>query len=245
MQTKHAEECLKKHREVWQNKPILQEIYHNYYTAIKTFCTEGNTLEIGGGSGNFKEYFPGAISTDIVALPWLDIISDAQVLPFKNESVANIVMIDVLHHLEDPPTFFNEAQRILKPKGRLILFEPAITPLSHIFFHLFHPEPINLRQDPFDKCLVNHAREPFDANQAIPTLLFCRYRSRFSLKFPLFKIVELSYYDLFAYPLSGGFRSWCFIPNSSLRHLLWIEKRLLPILGPLMAFRIFCVIEKI
>ena len=245
MQTTHAEECLKKHREVWQNKPVLREIYHNYYTMIKNVCTDGNTLEIGGGSGNFKEYFPSAISSDIVALPWLDIISDAQMLPFRNESVANIVMIDVLHHLEDPPAFFNEAQRILKPKGRLILLEPAITPVSWIFLHLFHPEPINLRQNPFEKCLqFDPAREPFDANQAIPTLLFCRYRSRFSMTFPSFKLVELKYHDLLAYPLSGGFRSWCFIPNSLLNDLLWIEQRLLPFLGPLMAFRLFCVIEK-
>ena len=245
MRTTHAEECLKRHREVWRNKPVLREIYHNYYTMIKNVCTEGNTLEIGGGSGNFKEYFPNAISSDIVALPWLDIISDAQNLPFRNESVANIVMIDVLHHLEDLTAFFNEAERILKPKGRLILLEPAITPVSWIFLHLFHPEPINLRQNPFEKCLHAHpVREPFDANQAIPTLLFYRYRSRFFMGFPSFKLVELNYHDLLVYPLSGGFRSWCFIPNFLLRHLLWVEQRLLPFLGPLMAFRLLCVIEK-
>ena len=245
MQTSHAEECLKRHREMWQNKPVLREIYHNYYTMIKNVCAEGTTLEIGGGSGNFKEYFPSAVSADIVALPWLDIISDAQMLPFRNESFANIVLIDVLHHLEDPPAFFNEAQRILKPKGRLILLEPAITPVSWIFLNLFHPEPINLRQNPFDRCLhADPEREPFDANQAIPTLLFGRYRSRFFMTFPSFKLVNLKYHDLFVYPLSGGFRSWCLIPNSLIKPLLSIEQRLLPFLGPLMAFRLLCVIEK-
>jgi len=245
MQTEDATEYLKYHRKVWQNKPALKNIYHNYYRMIKNACIIGNTLEIGGGSGNFKEFFPGIISTDIVILPWLDLISDAQILPFRNESVSNIVMIDVLHHLEYTPDFFNEVERILEPGGRLILLEPAITPGSWFFLSLFHPEPINLRQDPYKKSLpADPAREPFDANQAIPTLLFFRNRQKFFKVFPSLKLIELCYHDLFAYPLSGGFRAWCFIPKSLIKPLLSIEQRLLPFLGPLMSFRLFCVVEK-
>jgi SAM-dependent methyltransferase len=244
MQTPHAKECLKRHREQWQSKPVLQEIYHTYYRMIENGCVEGHTLEIGGGSGNFKEYFPSAISTDIVALPWLDIISDAQVLPFRNESIANIVMIDVLHHIENPTLFFREVERILKPGGRMILLEPAITPVSRIVLHLFHPEPIDMAHNPLNKYPADFRREPFDANQAVPTLLFCRYQSSLLEAFPSFRIVELKYHDLFVYPLSGGFRSWCLVPYSLIQPLLLIEQRLLPFLGPLMAFRLFCVIEK-
>jgi SAM-dependent methyltransferase len=244
MQTTQAEECLKKHRELWQNKPVLQEIYHSYYMMIKNVCIEGLTLEIGGGSGNFKQNFPSVIATDIVALPWLDIISDAQVLPFRNACIANIVMIDVLHHIEDLTAFFREVERILKPGGRIILLEPAITPVSGIVLHLFHPEPIDMGQNPLHKYPADPGREPFDANQALPTLLFGRYKSSFLETFSSLRIVELKYHDLFVYPLSGGFRSWCFIPYSLIQPLLLIEQRLVVFLGPLMAFRLFCVIEK-
>jgi SAM-dependent methyltransferase len=244
MQTTQAEECLKKHRELWQNKPVLREIYHTYYTMIKNVCIEGVTLEIGGGSGNLKEYFPKSISTDIVTLPWLDMVSDAQHLPFKDGSITNIIMIDVLHHLENPATFLLEAQRILKTGGRLIFLEPAITPVSRIILRIFHPEPINMRQNPLKNCPPDHGRKPFDANQALPTLLFGRYRSSFLETFSSFRIVELKYHDLFVYPLSGGFRSWCLVPYSLIQPLLLIEQRLLVFLGPLMAFRLFCVIEK-
>jgi len=244
MQTTQAAECLKSHRELWQNKPVLREIYHTYYTKIKNVCVEGHTVEIGGGSGNFKEYLPSAISTDIVALPWLDVVSDAQVLPFRNACIANIVMIDVLHHIEDPNAFFSEVERILKPGGRLIFLEPAITPVSRIVLHLFHPEPIDMGQNPLNTDIADPGREPFDANQAIPTLLFGRYRSSLLETFPSFRIVELAYLDLFVYPFSGGFRSWCLIPNSLLRPLYWFEQKLIPLLGPLMAFRLYCILEK-
>jgi SAM-dependent methyltransferase len=244
MQTTQAEECLKRHRELWQNKPELREIYHTYYTMIKNDCVEGHTLEIGGGSGNFKGYFPSIIATDIVALPWLDIISDAQVLPFRNASIANIVMIDVLHHIENPTAFFREVERILKPGGRMILLEPAITPVSRIVLHFFHPEPIDMGQNPLNKYPADSEREPFDANQAVPTLLFFRYRSSLLEIIPSFRIVELKYHDLFVYPLSGGFRSWCLVPNSLLRPLCWFEQRLMPLLGSMMAFRLYCIMEK-
>jgi len=244
MKTTNAEKALQDHRKIWFEKPVLRHIYRNYFEAIKKASVNGPILEIGGGSGNFKEFLPESISIDVVPLPWLDIIANAQMLPFKKESVGNIVMVDVLHHIENSSGFFKEAERILQPGGRIILIEPAITPVSWIFLHLFHPEPIDMGEDPFREPDVNPAREPFDANQAIPTLLFGRYRMDFIRKFPDLSIISLKYQDLFVYPLSGGFRPWCVIPHRCVQGLLGIERNILPVLGPLMAFRFFCVIEK-
>lgn len=244
MKTTSAEKALQEHRKIWCKKPVLREIYLNYFEMIRNALVDGQILEIGGGSGNFKDFLPNSISLDVVRLPWLDMIAYAQMLPIKKESVGNIVMVDVLHHLENPSGFFKEAGRILKPGGRIILIEPAITPVSWIFLHLFHPEPIDMRDNPFDEPDVDPAREPFDANQAIPTLLFSRYQTEFIRKFPDLSIISLHYLDLFAYPLSGGFRTWCLLPHRCVQGLLGIERNILPVLGPLMAFRFFCVIEK-
>jgi len=244
MKPTNAKKALQEHRKIWFGKPVLRDIYCNYFEMIKNASVEGPILEIGGGSGNFKEFLPESISIDIVSLPWLDIIAQAQMLPFKNESIGNIVLVDVLHHIENPSSFFKEAGRILKPDGRIILIEPAITPVSWIVLHLFHPEPIDMREDPFSEMEVDPSREPFDANQAIPTLLFGRYRKGFLRKFPDLSIISLQYLDLFVYPLSGGFRPWCLIPHRYIQGLLGIERNILPVLGPLMAFRFFCVIKK-
>jgi SAM-dependent methyltransferase len=235
---------LKEHREIWQKKPVLREIYQNYFTLIRRACISGITLELGGGSGNFKDFVPETISVDIVLLPWLDAVADAQKLPFRDQSIANIVMLDVLHHIEFPSAFFREADRILQPGGRLIFIEPAITPFSRIFLHFFHPEPIDMRVNPFNESTADPERHPFDANQAIPTLLIGRYRTLFSREFPQLKIVRIEYLDIIAYPLSGGFRPWCLLPQPFLPYLLWIERHIISIAGFLVASRLYCIIEK-
>ena len=244
MNVENTDEILTAHRELWEKKPVLREIYTEYYKLIHRSCIAGNILEIGGGSGNFKGFLSESISVDIVSLPWLDAIADAHTLPFKDHCFSNIVMVDVLHHIEHPVRFLLEADRVLLPGGRLICIEPAITPVSWIFLHFFHPEPIDMEQNPFIESLPDQTRRPFDANQAIPTLLFNRYRVPFSEQFPDLKIIIFKYLDLFAYPLSGGFRHWCLIPGPLTHHILKIEQFLMPVLGPLMAFRFYCIVEK-
>jgi SAM-dependent methyltransferase len=235
---------LNEHRKIWQQKPVLREIYREYFDLIRDACIPGPILEIGGGSGNFKDFAPESISMDIIPLPWLDVVADAQQLPFQDGSISNIVMVDVLHHIESLLAFLRETDRVLGPGGRLIFIEPVITPISRIFLNLFHPEPIDMRQNPLDERAANPARKPFDANQAIPTLLVGRYRTNFAKGFPRLKFVKVKYLNIITYPLSGGFRPWCLIPQWCLPYLLWIEKRIVPVVGHLMAFRLYCVIEK-
>lgn len=240
-----TEQILQNQRLLWQRKPVLREIYHDFYRRIVAHCGPGLTLEIGGGSGNLKEYLGEVISTDIVPTPWLDAAADAQAMPFRSGIFANIVAVDVLHHIEGCRRFFNEAERILKPGGRIILIEPAITPLSWLFYQFFHPEPVDMQADPFVNPTPNPDRLPFDANQAIPTLLFSRQSERFQREFPGLRLTKAEHFSLLGYPLSGGFRPWCLVPRGFISPLLRIEDRLSPLIGRLIAFRLFIMIEKI
>lgn len=239
-----SEAILNEHRQLWQEKPVLRAIYTDFYQRITCFCQAGPSLEIGGGSGNLKQFVGEVVTTDIVPTPWLDAAADAQNLPFADASFANIVGVDVLHHLERPRRFFIEAARVLQPGGRIILLEPAITPVSWVFYQFFHPEPVVMEADPLVDGPLDPHRLPFDANQAIPTLLFGREQQRFTDSFPQLKPIQHHYLSLLAYPLSGGFRRWCLVPSSSVNQLLQIEEKLLPWLGKLMAFRLLSVIEK-
>ena len=123
------------------------------------------------------------------------------------------------------------------------MVEPAITPVSWPFYRFFHDEPLQLRADPL-AAPIDSPRDPFDANQAIPTLLFVRQPQRFAARFPALSLVRVEWLSLLAYPLTGGFRSWSLIPARLVEPLLKLEGRLLPAVGRLMAFRLLAVVER-
>lgn len=239
-----AVDPLLEYRHAWQRKPALRAIYADYYRRIAAWARAGATLELGGGSGNLKDHLVDIVTTDIQHAPWLDAVADAQALPFRDEGFANVVMFDVLHHIERPRRFLAEVQRVLTPGGRLIVVEPDITPLSGLFYRLFHPEPVDMGEDPLADGARTRSRNPYDANQAIPCRLFGRDRAKVEALFPRLRIVARHRLALFTYPLSGGFRPWSLVPASCVPLALRLEDLLLPVLGPLMAFRLLGVIEK-
>ena len=232
------------HRRQWEEKAVLRAVYTDLYRRMATSLVPGPTLDIGGGSGNLKAFAPQVLSTDLLEVPWLDAVADAQALPFAPSSFENIVMFDVLHHIVRPRAFFTEAVRVLRKGGRLVMVEPAITPLSGIFYRFLHPEPVDFHVDPLAEQAGDPKRDAFAANQAVPILLFRKRHSAFQQAFPQFKFCETSFLSLFTYPLSGGFRSWSLIPAGAVRSLLRLEDSLLPLLGPLMAFRMLVVLER-
>lgn len=232
------------YRAIWNEKPVLREIYRDYYRRIAAKCVPGRTLEVGGGSGNLKAALDQVTCTDILPASWLDVVADAQSLPFADRSFNNIVLVDVLHHLANPRAFLCEAQRLLKAGGRIVMLEPAITPVSWPCYRYGHQEGIDFRQDPLSLQRTSNGHDPFDANQAIPTLLFGRFRESFEMEFPRLHLKELEKLSFFAYPLSGGFKPWTLLTVSLARVFLRIENFVQPLLGPLMAFRLLIVLEQ-
>ena len=235
---------LEDYQNSWNKKPVLRAIYSDLYQKIENVALAGDTLEIGGGIGNFKIGSSRIIRSDIQHSEGLDVVADAQTLPFDNEVFSNIVLFDVLHHLQCPLLFFAEAQRILKPGGRVIMVEPGITPVSKLLYKMGHEEPVEMGWDMNDPCKVDADKDPYDSNQAIPTILFKRDPQLFLAAVKGFKINSSDWLSLFAYPLSGGFKSWSLLPCRWVSLILKIEEKLLPFLGFLMAFRLMVVLEK-
>ena len=232
------------YRRIWKQKPVLREIYLDIYRRILNETVPGSILEIGGGSGNFKEFAPALISSDIVATPWLDLVCDAQRLPFPDASFANIVMVDVLHHIGSPLRFLLEVQRVLVPNGRLIFCEPAITPISELSYRMFHEEPVDMSVDPLATLAFDPDKSPWDSNQAIPTLLVDRYRAELARAVPGLALEDVSRFSFLAYPLSGGFQSWCLLPRILVQPLLNLEWRARGLLGRAAAFRLLATYRR-
>jgi SAM-dependent methyltransferase len=234
------------HRAVWEKKKALRLLYRDFHRQLIENCPEGRILEIGGGTANIKEVRPDIVSADILSFPGIDVVADAHRLPFADRSFAGIVMLDVLHHLERPIHFLEEAARLLDGGGRLAMMEPAMTTLARHFYHRFHEEPVDMTADPYALVTIDPNRDPFDANQAIPTLLFgdAAARARFESAVPSLRVLNVDWQSLFAYPMSGGFQPWSLITGAAVPPMLAIERRFPEAIRKHLAFRMMVVLER-
>ncbi len=202
----------------WEQNDLLRSLYQGWYLEIaaRLSAVPGPTVELGSGIGKLREAAPHAVLTDVARTPWIDAVVDAQQLPYEDGSVANLVLVDVLHHVPQPTRFFDEAKRVLKNGGRIVLLEPYCSPVSYRLYRAFHHETTDLGVDPFaDDALSTD--EALDSNQAIPTLLLFRHADEFRRRWPELTLEERRRLALLAYPLSGGWRRRRALPKAALK----------------------------
>jgi SAM-dependent methyltransferase len=234
------------HRNIWQKKPAIRQIYRDLHRRLLEGCGAGRILDIGSGTAHIKDFRSDIVSVDILSFPGIDVVTDAHRLPFPDGSFAGIVMLDVLHHLERPIEFLKEASRVLKTGGRLAMIEPAMTPLARRFYDYFHEEPVDMLADPFAMVAADPDRDPFDANQAVPSLLFStdQARKRVEAAIPTLLVRSVDWFSLVAYPLSGGFQEWSLIPSVMVGPTLALESRIPPPIRKILGFRMMVVLER-
>jgi len=83
-----------------------------------------------GGAGN---QVPGWINVDLFALPGVDVVCDAEHLPFLDESFDRVDCDAVIEHTPDPAQLLAEMRRCLKSGGGCRIVAP--------FCHPFHEYP--------------------------------------------------------------------------------------------------------
>ena len=245
----HTRDLFQKHRRAWERKPSLRRVYQEEFFArlLAHRKPAGLSIEIGGGPGFFKEMFPEVVTTDVVWSPWLNVVSDAQALPFRSSTVTNIFGLDVLHHLADPMAFLREAERILVPGGRLMIVEPWVTPFSYLVYRYLHQEDCDLSKRPWNPMATGSgaAKDAMEGNSAIPYLLFGpRNQARTLASVPKLRALVLEPFCLFAYLLSFGFKPLNLLPDILYGPISKFENATSPLWRKIAALRVWIVLEK-
>jgi SAM-dependent methyltransferase len=214
-------------KRIIREKRFLRRVYQEWYQWIagELTGTEGPVLEIGSGGGFLKEYVPGIITSEVFQISGVDVVLDGCVLPFAPACLKAIVMVDVFHHLPDAQAFLSEAQRCLRPGGKVIMVEPWITPWSRLIYRRVHHEPLD--QHAVDWAF-SRTGPLSGANIALPWIVFHRDRRKFERLFAGLAIEQIEVEMPFRYLLSGGVSLRPLMPGV----LYWFWARLEQWLSP-------------
>ena len=227
------------HRDIILKKPFLKKLYNDWYLIFIIKSKEiknGKYLEIGSGGGFLKDVFPEVITSDILTLPNVDLIFTAEEIPFKENELASIVMLNVFHHIPKPHLFLKEAQRTLIKGGKIIMTEPANSSLARFIYKRFHHEPF----DEKGQREIKAGNPLSNSNQALPYIYFERDLDLFKKDFPSLKINSINYHSPFSYIISGGVSRSAMLPFFMYNFVKGIEWLFSPFYKQI---GLFCTIE--
>lgn len=227
------------HRDIILKKPFLKKLYNDWYLIFIIKSKEiknGKYLEIGSGGGFLKDVFPEVITSDILILPNVDLIFTAEEIPFKENELASIVMLNVFHHIPKPHLFLKEAQRTLIKGGKIIMTEPANSSLARFIYKRFHHEPF----DEKGQREIKAGNPLSNSNQALPYIYFVRDLDLFKKDFPSLKINSINYHSPFSYIISGGVSRSAMLPFFMYNFVKGIEWLFSPFYKQI---GLFCTIE--
>ncbi len=204
-------------------KAFYSEIYARYADCLTRCPADGAVLELGSGAGFAKQFIPELLTSDTIPYPGLDLVADGTCMPFADNSLRMICMINVLHHIPDPAAFFAEAVRCLKPGGRLFITDQNVGPISSPVHRYLHHEPF----DPKATEWGFPSSGPLSgANGAQAWIIFKRDRAEFEHRFPALKLLGYTPHSPLRYWAIGGLKAWCLIPGWAFGVATWLDRSL-------------------
>jgi len=206
-------------KQIIASKPFLKAIYDEWYgmLASELPAIDGKVLELGSGGGYCSEFIPGLITSEAFPCSAVQLVADAQRMPFAEGTLRAIVMTNVMHHLPNVREFFKEATRCLGSGGKILMIEPWVTPWSKIVYTRLHHEPF----DPNSAEWAFPPRGPLSgANNAMPWIVFERDRAKFETDFPALAVEKIWPFMPFRYLVSGGVTMRNLMPGFA--HAAWL-----------------------
>ena len=171
-------------------------------------------IEVGSGAGFAKDFIKNKNFkiSDLSNDEHLDYKNiDAQNTKFKDESFDYIIASNMLHHMPYPVKFLEEMNRILKKKGKLIIFEPYCSIIFQIITFIMKHEGFDFTVNVWeDKKPTSDELDAWSGNVAVTHKIFDK-KNKFEEK--LGKYFDMKYEkktECFIFLNSGGVTSKTF-----------------------------------
>ena len=197
-----------------EKKPALRrfylEVYREYQRSLQGCPRAGVALELGSGAGFAKEIVPELVTSDLLPYRGVDQVADATRLPYADQSLRLLCMMNVFHHIPDVGAFLSEAERCLVSGGRIFIADQHVGPISRPILKYLHHEP-------FDPAAANwefDSTGPLSgANGALAWMVFVRDKAMFEKRFPGLRLLRYQQHAPLRYWLAGGLKEWSLIPE--------------------------------
>ena len=191
-------------------KAFYLNVYREYHECLAKIKNPKVCVELGSGASFAKDFIPGLLYTDVIAYAGIDLVVDATKMPFHDDSVDFICMLNTLHHIPNAEKFFHEADRVLVTGGRILIADQHLGWISSFVLRYLHKEGFN----PTAKTWAFPSKGPLSsANGALSWIIFKRDFNLFQQLFPHFKLVKYQTHSPLLYWLSGGLKKWSLIPK--------------------------------
>lgn len=128
------------------------------FTAWPDLGPDARVLHLG--SGDVPAPDPRVISVDVLPSPNVDIVAEAEALPFRTGSFDLVVSGAVFEHIAEPVSAAEEVRRVLREGGRLCIDTAFMQPYHGFPGHYFNMTPQAVETFLVDGFILEHSSVP-------------------------------------------------------------------------------------
>jgi SAM-dependent methyltransferase len=207
---------------------LYRETYQRYAECLARCPGQGPVVELGSGAGFVKEVIPEVITSDVVPYAGVDRVIDGTRMPFGDETVRAIFLLNVFHHIADAVAFLREAERCLAPGGRMLIVDQHPGWISSPLLKLGHHEPFRPEAERWE---FETSGPLSGANGALAWIVFRRDADQFAARFPSLSLQLYRPHTPLRYWLAGGLKDWSLLPGWAWPLATWIDQTLIALSG--------------